>query len=123
MNTLPDPVETRYKMLGNQYLRPGPTTSFTTRTSKIQAEIDEATIVMKENLMKTAERGERIDSLEQKSQNISAQAGLLRRGANRVRKRMCIAEMKARAWLFLGLLILLLFVAGGIAAGVKALSG
>jgi hypothetical protein len=36
---------------------------------------------------------------------------------------MCIAEIKARAWLFLGLLILLFFVAGGIAAEVKALSG
>jgi hypothetical protein len=34
---------------------------------------------------------------------------------------MCIAKIKARAWLFLGLLILLLFVTDGIAARVKAL--
>ncbi|KAG8221506.1 synaptobrevin [Butyriboletus roseoflavus] len=41
---------------------------------------------MRENITKVAERGERLDSLQDKTDNLAVSAQGFRRGANRVRK-------------------------------------
>ena len=43
---------------------------------------------MKDNINKVAERGERLDSLESKTDTLASSAQGFRRGANRVRKQM-----------------------------------
>ena len=43
---------------------------------------------MRDNINKVAERGERLDSLESKTDNLAVSAQGFRRGANRVRKQM-----------------------------------
>ncbi|KAH6903805.1 synaptobrevin-domain-containing protein [Coprinopsis sp. MPI-PUGE-AT-0042] len=61
------------------------------KTAAIQAQIDDTVGIMRENITKVAERGERLDSLQDKTDNLAVSAQGFRRGANRVRKvRFCV---------------------------------
>ncbi|KAG0651573.1 Synaptobrevin [Hyphodiscus hymeniophilus] len=55
-------------------------------TAALQAQIDDTVGVMKENINKVSQRGERLDSLQDKTDNLAVSAQGFRRGANRVRK-------------------------------------
>lgn len=44
---------------------------------------------MRENINKVSQRGERLDSLQDKTDNLAVSAQGFRRGANRVRKQVC----------------------------------
>jgi len=57
------------------------------KTAAIQAQIDDTVGIMRENITKVAERGERLDSLQDKTDNLAVSAQGFRRGANRVRKK------------------------------------
>ena len=91
-------------------------------TSQLQTQIDEATNVMKNNLMASLERGKRLDELEECTENLSFQTQLFKGSAHKVRKRMCFAEMKQRSWLYGGILILIVLIGGTIATVIKVLS-
>jgi hypothetical protein len=52
----------------------------------LQADIDDTIASMHENLRKVSQRGERLDSLQDKTDNLAVSAQGFRRGANRVRK-------------------------------------
>jgi hypothetical protein len=52
----------------------------------LQADIDDTIAVMHENIRKVSQRGERLDSLQDKTDNLAVSAQGFRRGANRVRK-------------------------------------
>ncbi|KIM51625.1 hypothetical protein SCLCIDRAFT_142891, partial [Scleroderma citrinum Foug A] len=56
------------------------------KTAAIQQQIDDTVGIMRENITKVAERGERLDSLQDKTDNLAVSAQGFRRGANRVRK-------------------------------------
>ncbi|KAF8645945.1 hypothetical protein AX16_007466 [Volvariella volvacea WC 439] len=58
------------------------------KTAAIQAQIDDTVGIMRENITKVAERGERLESLQGKTDNLAVSAQGFRRGANRVRKNM-----------------------------------
>lgn len=58
------------------------------RTAELQAQIDETLGVMQDNLKQVMTRGERLDSLHDKTDNLAVSAQGFRRGANRVRKQM-----------------------------------
>jgi vesicle-associated membrane protein 4 len=49
-------------------------------------QIDDTVGVMRENINKVSQRGERLDSLQDKTDNLAVSAQGFRRGANRVRK-------------------------------------
>ncbi|KAJ6551311.1 synaptobrevin-domain-containing protein [Mycena capillaripes] len=66
------------------------------KTAAIQAQIDSTVDIMRENITKVAERGERLDSLQDKTDNLAVSAQGFRRGANRVRKNMWWKDMKMR---------------------------
>ncbi|KAL2069175.1 hypothetical protein VTL71DRAFT_15513 [Oculimacula yallundae] len=51
-------------------------------------QIDDTVGVMRENINKVSQRGERLDSLQDKTDNLAVSAQGFRRGANRVRKQM-----------------------------------
>lgn len=51
---------------------------------------------MRDNINKVSERGERLDSLQDKTDNLAVSAQGFRRGANRVRKAMWWKDMKMR---------------------------
>jgi vesicle-associated membrane protein 4 len=65
---------------------------------------------MRENINKVAERGERLDSIENKTDNLAISAQGFRRGANRVRKDMWWKDMKMRLCLILGVIIVLIVI-------------
>ncbi|PFH45023.1 hypothetical protein AMATHDRAFT_10178 [Amanita thiersii Skay4041] len=65
------------------------------KTAAIQAQIDDTVGIMRENITKVAERGERLDSLQDKTDTLAVSAQGFRRGANRVRKNMWWKDMKA----------------------------
>lgn len=65
---------------------------------------------MRDNINKVAERGERLDSIENKTDNLAISAQGFRRGANRVRKDMWWKDMKMRMCIILGIIIVLVVI-------------
>ncbi|THH20630.1 hypothetical protein EW146_g755 [Bondarzewia mesenterica] len=56
------------------------------KTAAIQAQIDDTVNIMRDNITKVTERQERLDSLQDKTDNLAVSAQGFRRNANRVRK-------------------------------------
>jgi len=80
------------------------------KTAVLQAQIDDTVGVMRENINKVSQRGERLDSLQDKIDNLAVSAQGFRRGANRVRKQMWWRDMKMRMCLIGGIIILLIVI-------------
>jgi len=80
------------------------------RTAALQAQIDDTVGVMRENINKVSQRGERLDSLQDKTDNLAVSAQGFRRGANRVRKQMWWKDMKMRMCLIIGIIVLLIVI-------------
>ncbi|KAI0049365.1 synaptobrevin [Auriscalpium vulgare] len=64
------------------------------KTAAIQAQIDDTVNIMRDNITKVVERQERLDSLQDKTDNLAVSAQGFRRNANRVRKNMWWKDMK-----------------------------
>lgn len=73
-------------------------------------QIDDTVGVMRENINKVSQRGERLDSLQDKTDNLAVSAQGFRRGANRVRKDMWWKDMKMRVCLFIVVIVLLVVI-------------
>lgn len=65
---------------------------------------------MRENINKVAERGERLDTLQDKTDNLAVSAQGFRKGANRVRKQMWLKDMKMRLCVLAGIIIIIVIV-------------
>lgn len=65
---------------------------------------------MRENINKVSQRGERLDSLQDKTDNLAVSAQGFRRGANRVRKQMWWKDMKMRVCLAICVIVLLVVI-------------
>lgn len=65
---------------------------------------------MRENITKVSQRGERLDALQDKTDNLAVSAQGFRRGANRVRKQMWWKDMKMRMCIIIGIVILLVII-------------
>jgi vesicle-associated membrane protein 4 len=76
----------------------------------LKQEIDSTVGIMRDNINKVSERGERLDSLQDKTDNLAVSAQGFRRGANRVRKQMWWKDMKMRMCIIAAVIILLLVV-------------
>ncbi|OAA55482.1 Synaptobrevin [Cordyceps fumosorosea ARSEF 2679] len=80
------------------------------RTQALQAQIDDTVGVMRDNINKVSQRGERLDALQDKTDNLAASAQGFRRGANRVRKQMWWKDMKMRMCIIIGIIVLLAII-------------
>ncbi|RHZ75780.1 hypothetical protein Glove_209g147 [Diversispora epigaea] len=80
------------------------------KTVQIQKQIDDTVGIMRENINRVAERGERLDALQDKTENLTVSAQGFRRGANKVRKRMWWKDMKMKIVLIVVVILLLLAV-------------
>lgn len=65
---------------------------------------------MRENINKVSQRGERLDSLQDKTDNLAVSAQGFRRGANRVRKQMWWKDMKMRVCLVIAIIVLIIVI-------------
>ncbi|GAK65643.1 ferrochelatase [Moesziomyces antarcticus] len=77
------------------------------KTARIHSEIDNTISIMRDNINKVNERGENLNSLQDKTDNLAVSAQGFRRGANRVRKQMWWKDMKMRIIIGIGIVILL----------------
>ncbi|KUI56078.1 hypothetical protein VP1G_03408 [Cytospora mali] len=73
-------------------------------------EIDSTVGVMQKNIDLVVNRGQRLDNLQDKTDNLAQSAQGFRRGANRVRKQMWWKDMKMRMCLIVGVIILILII-------------
>ncbi|ODQ64484.1 synaptobrevin [Nadsonia fulvescens var. elongata DSM 6958] len=80
------------------------------KTAAIQAQIDDTVDIMRENINKVSERGERLDNLQDKTDNLAVSAQGFRRGANRVRKQMWWKDMKMRMCMIAGVIIVIIVI-------------
>ncbi|KAI0090671.1 synaptobrevin-domain-containing protein [Irpex rosettiformis] len=80
------------------------------KTAAIQQQIDDTVGIMRENITKVAERGERLDQLQDKTDNLAVSAQGFRRGANRVRKNMWWKDMKMRIIIGLAIAIIIVII-------------
>jgi len=80
------------------------------RQADIQREIQDTVGRMKENINLASQRGEQLDSLQDKTDNLAVSAQGFRRGANRVRKQMWWKDMKMRMCLIIAVIILILVI-------------
>ncbi|KDQ52212.1 hypothetical protein JAAARDRAFT_40330 [Jaapia argillacea MUCL 33604] len=80
------------------------------KTAAIQQQIDDTVGIMRENITKVAERGERLDSLQDKTDNLAVSAQGFRRGANRVRKNMWWKDMKMRIIIGIAIAIIIVII-------------
>lgn len=65
---------------------------------------------MRDNINKVAERGNRLDSIENKTDSLAISAQGFRQGANRVRKDMWWKDMKMRLCLIIAVIILIVVI-------------
>ncbi|KAF8504520.1 synaptobrevin-like protein, partial [Russula emetica] len=77
------------------------------KTAAVQAQIDDTVNIMRDNITKVVERQERLDSLQDKTDNLAVSAQGFRRNANRVRK-VCLSDFYMR--LIIGLAIVVIIV-------------
>ncbi|KAJ3569820.1 hypothetical protein NP233_g4797 [Leucocoprinus birnbaumii] len=80
------------------------------KTAAIQAQIDDTVGIMRDNITKVAERGERLDSLQDKTDNLAVSAQGFRRGANRVRKNMWWKDMKMRIIIGVAIAVIIVII-------------
>jgi len=66
--------------------------------------------IMQDNIQKTSERGERLNTLQDKSDRLAGNANQFRQGANRVRKQMWWKDMKMRMCIIVGIILLLIVI-------------
>jgi len=80
------------------------------KTAAIQREIDQTKDIMNKNIEQMQARGENLDALADKTENLSVSAQGFRRGANRVRKQMWWKDMKMRMIIIGGLVVVVLLI-------------
>lgn len=73
-------------------------------------DINDTVGILRDNINKANDRGQRLDALQDKTDNLAVSAQGFRRGANRVRKQMWWKDMKMRICIIVGILILLLII-------------
>ncbi|KAH9072961.1 synaptobrevin-like protein [Lactarius deliciosus] len=80
------------------------------KTAHIQAQIDDTVNIMRDNITKVVERQERLDSLQDKTDNLAVSAQGFRRNANRVRKNMWWKDMKMRIIIGVAILVVIAII-------------
>jgi vesicle-associated membrane protein 4 len=60
----------------------------------LQDQVDDTVLVMQQNIKQVAQRGERLDSLQDTTDDLSVSAERFRRRTNRVRKLMWLKDMR-----------------------------
>ncbi|ORZ37356.1 synaptobrevin, partial [Catenaria anguillulae PL171] len=80
------------------------------KTSAIQNQVNEVVGIMQNNINRVMERGERLDTLQGKTEDLNNSAGAFRRGATQVRRKMWWENMKLKAIIALVAVAILLAI-------------
>ncbi|KAI8823169.1 synaptobrevin [Fimicolochytrium jonesii] len=66
------------------------------KTGQVQNQVDEVVGIMQDNINKVMQRGEQLDTLQNKTDDLQNSSLQFKRGANRVRKQMWWKDMKMK---------------------------
>ncbi|KAI0300528.1 synaptobrevin-domain-containing protein, partial [Multifurca ochricompacta] len=88
---------------------PGGSSGANPKTAAIQAQIDDTVNIMRDNITKVVERQERLDSLQDKTDNLAVSAQGFRRNANRVRK-VCFFGIAMRIIIGVAILVIIAII-------------
>lgn len=94
----------------------GPTSSGKTLTiqdkklRRVQFQVDEVSSIMKDNIEKIMERGERLEDLEEKSDSLATNADQFWSTAKKMQSRMWWRNMRVKVLLVLVVLVILLII-------------
>ncbi|KUJ09510.1 synaptobrevin [Mollisia scopiformis] len=87
--------------------------SATVLVSYLQAQVNDIVRIMRETIKEVSERGENLDSLQGKTDDLAVHSNGFRRDANKVNKRTCSKHVKSRMYLIscvIFLLVVLLII-------------
>ncbi|CAO3649940.1 unnamed protein product [Mucor hiemalis] len=113
-------IEYRYKLWSEPYDPYVPNSSRgeanpqNNKTQKVQQQVDEVVNIMQDNIDKVMQRGERLDDLRGKTEDLQATSSHFRRGANQVRKRMWWKDLKWKIIIAVTILAILGIIIGSI---------
>merc|ERR1711970_33949 len=71
--------------------------------AKYNAQIDEVLVIMQDNVNKVVERGDAMDNLENRADNLQFQSNQFERHSRRVQNRMLLQNIKG--WAIIGLIV------------------
>lgn len=80
------------------------------KAKQVQKEVDDVVGIMHENINKVMDRGEKLDSLQTKTEDLQQGALQFKRGASRVRKQMWWKNMKLNLIIAAVVIIILLLI-------------
>ncbi|XP_055822093.1 putative vesicle-associated membrane protein 726 [Solanum dulcamara] len=89
------------------------------KLSKVKAQVSEVKGVMMENIEKVLDRGEKIELLVDKTDNLRSQAQDFRQQGTKIRRKMWFENMKIKLVVFAIILVLLLIVILSVCPGFK----
>lgn len=93
----------------------GAASSPNNKTQRVQHQVDEVVNIMQDNIDQMYKRGENLNSLQNKTEDLHATSSQFRRGANQVRKRMWWKDLKWKIIIGVTILVILGAIIGSIA--------
>ncbi|KAI7857616.1 synaptobrevin-domain-containing protein [Circinella umbellata] len=84
------------------------------KVKNLESQVHEVVGIMQDNIDKAMQRGERMDDLRGKTEDLQATASHFRRGANQVRKRMWWKDLKWKIIIAVTILVILGIIIGSI---------
>ncbi|KAI9018966.1 vesicle-associated membrane protein 1 [Hyaloraphidium curvatum] len=88
----------------------GSSAAGSSKTAEVQAQVDEVVQIMQQNVNKVVQRGEALESLQTKTDDLQQSSLQFKRGANAVRKEMWWRDMKLKIILGVVIAIILIIV-------------
>ncbi|KAJ8561210.1 hypothetical protein K7X08_027400 [Anisodus acutangulus] len=92
------------------------------KLSKVKAQVSEVKGVMMENIEKVLDRGEKIELLVDKTENLRSQAQDFRQQGTKIRRKMWYENMKIKLIVFAIIVVLLLIIILSVCPGFKCTS-
>ncbi|KAI9145974.1 synaptobrevin [Paraphysoderma sedebokerense] len=82
------------------------------KTHQVQAQVNEVVGIMQNNIEKVMERGEKLDSLANKTEDLQQSSMQFKKGATKVRKQMWWKDMKLRLMIAAVVILLIIIIVG-----------
>ncbi|KAJ3022279.1 SNAP receptor, synaptobrevin [Thoreauomyces humboldtii] len=89
------------------------------KTGQVQNQIDDVVGIMQDNINKVMQRGEQLDTLQDKTESLQDSSLQFKRGANNVRKAMWWKDMKLKIIIATIVLLIIIIIVATVVAEKK----
>ncbi|KAI8906539.1 hypothetical protein PhCBS80983_g01009 [Powellomyces hirtus] len=90
------------------------------KTAAVQGQVDEVIGIMHNNIEKVMQRGERLESLQNKTDDLQQGALQFKRGATKVRRQMWWKDLKLKLIIAAIVIVILIIIIVPIATSIKS---